>query len=628
MGWKEAVRFNPLEDAFIALLPVKQTLAWPLPDKRRPLDVDAPLGTTTQFTGIDIYGQPINVVNDIVNMGWEYVWHCHLLGHEENDMLRGEAFVVAPEAPTGLTAVRTANGASLSWNNPSISAMTFNVSRADDALFTTGVTVVGVAANPRAFDQSGTVTFDDLRTVTNPMPNASYWYRVTAAKALTSVAIPGAVFPAESAPSNIAQAIAAPFAVFAPASLAFGNQVVGSNSTAQTVTLSNTGLASLIYTGITFTGTDLTQFNRSGGTCVVTGGTLAAGASCTVSVRFLPTTVGAKTAALSLASNNAVNPLTVALTGTGAAPIASVKPVVLGFTVATNNTYTAAQQIVLSNTGNAALSLSGGNPVRGITLQLNPNTNFNIQSTTCGTSLAAGATCLINVRFRTQTAGLVTGNLRIVSNSSVNSTINVPLYGNPAAATGVTLTASPAAASYTVGTAVTYTAVGSGAGALPANGYQYQFWTYAGASWVMVQDYGVGNTWTLPGTTPAAADFRVLVYTRTSPASAFQASAQLLFSIRNLPATGVNITPSAPSPHPAGTNVTFTAAGVGGTGTYQYQFYLFDGVNWVMVQDYGLGNSWVLPGTTVPGAYRVWVYVRTNTNVASDTSNQVFYTIQ
>ena len=24
----------------------------------------------------------------MTNFGWEYVWHCHLLGHEENDMMR------------------------------------------------------------------------------------------------------------------------------------------------------------------------------------------------------------------------------------------------------------------------------------------------------------------------------------------------------------------------------------------------------------------------------------------------------------------------------------------------------------------------------------------------------------
>ena len=28
----------------------------------------------------------------MTNFGWEYVWHCHILGHEENDMMRPIVF--------------------------------------------------------------------------------------------------------------------------------------------------------------------------------------------------------------------------------------------------------------------------------------------------------------------------------------------------------------------------------------------------------------------------------------------------------------------------------------------------------------------------------------------------------
>src|SRR5512141_525328 len=98
LGWKESIRMHPLEDIYVAMKPVKMAnLPWPLPDMWRPLDVTLPLGTTTQFTGVDIANNPITVSNQVQNYGWEYVWHCHLLGHEENDMLRAEVFVVAPE---------------------------------------------------------------------------------------------------------------------------------------------------------------------------------------------------------------------------------------------------------------------------------------------------------------------------------------------------------------------------------------------------------------------------------------------------------------------------------------------------------------------------------------------------
>jgi hypothetical protein len=40
------------------------------------------------MTGQSLTGNPMPVSNVMTNFGWEYVWHCHLLGHEENDMMR------------------------------------------------------------------------------------------------------------------------------------------------------------------------------------------------------------------------------------------------------------------------------------------------------------------------------------------------------------------------------------------------------------------------------------------------------------------------------------------------------------------------------------------------------------
>jgi hypothetical protein len=52
--------------------------------------------------------------------GWEYVWHCHLLGHEEYDMMRPFVVVVSPEPASGLTAQYTAlDTVTLTWNDNS-----------------------------------------------------------------------------------------------------------------------------------------------------------------------------------------------------------------------------------------------------------------------------------------------------------------------------------------------------------------------------------------------------------------------------------------------------------------------------------------------------------------------------
>ena len=36
----------------------------------------------------DPSGEPVQITNHLVNFGWEYVWHCHILSHEEMDMMR------------------------------------------------------------------------------------------------------------------------------------------------------------------------------------------------------------------------------------------------------------------------------------------------------------------------------------------------------------------------------------------------------------------------------------------------------------------------------------------------------------------------------------------------------------
>jgi FtsP/CotA-like multicopper oxidase with cupredoxin domain len=91
-GWKETIRMNPLESVFIAQKADLPTVPFQIPDSVRPLNPARPLGDPTGFTNINPKtGQPLNTtptVNIMYNFGAEYVWHCHILGHEENDMMR------------------------------------------------------------------------------------------------------------------------------------------------------------------------------------------------------------------------------------------------------------------------------------------------------------------------------------------------------------------------------------------------------------------------------------------------------------------------------------------------------------------------------------------------------------
>jgi alpha-1,3-glucanase-like protein/F5/8 type C domain-containing protein/pectate lyase-like protein/ASPM-SPD-2-Hydin domain-containing protein len=94
-----------------------------------------------------------------------------------------------------------------------------------------------------------------------------------------------------------------------PSSLSFGSVAVGSTSSAQTVTVSNPGSTAASVSSVSASG----PFSQTN-TC---GSSIAAGGSCTVSVKFAPTTAGAASGTLSVASSAPGSPLTVALSGTG-----------------------------------------------------------------------------------------------------------------------------------------------------------------------------------------------------------------------------------------------------------------------------------------------------------------------
>src|SRR5438067_271137 len=136
--------------------------------------------------------------------------------------------------------------------------------------------------------------------------------------------------------------------------MGFGNQQMHTTSAAQTVTLSNTGNAALTITGIAAIG-DFAQTT----TC---GASLAAGANCAVTVTFTPTATGARTGAVTFTDNAAGSPHTVTLSGAGTAaptPAASLSAASMTFGNQQINTTSAAQTVTLSNTGNAALTITG-----------------------------------------------------------------------------------------------------------------------------------------------------------------------------------------------------------------------------------------------------------------------------
>ncbi|HEY0638006.1 MAG TPA: discoidin domain-containing protein, partial [Pseudonocardiaceae bacterium] len=101
-----------------------------------------------------------------------------------------------------------------------------------------------------------------------------------------------------------------------PSALSFGAVTVGTTAPARVVTVSNTGSGPATLSGVTVTG----DYARST-TC---GSSLAAGASCTVSVTFTPTAAGTRSGTLTVAGSAPGAPHTASLTGDGVAPGANL----------------------------------------------------------------------------------------------------------------------------------------------------------------------------------------------------------------------------------------------------------------------------------------------------------------
>ena len=149
LGWKDTVRISPLEDTIVAVRPIIPPIPdeWGgLPNSVRLLDPSMPAGVfleganTTQREALGLPllafnpdGEPIDVVNHFVNFGWEYVLHCHILSHEEMDMMRTQAVAVNPAAPTDVAAVRSGNGRNriytVSWTDNSKNETAFVIER-------------------------------------------------------------------------------------------------------------------------------------------------------------------------------------------------------------------------------------------------------------------------------------------------------------------------------------------------------------------------------------------------------------------------------------------------------------------------------------------------------------------
>jgi hypothetical protein len=201
-------------------------------------------------------------------------------------------------------------------------------------------------------------------------------------------------------------------------SLAFGTTVLKTPVT-KTVTLTNSG-ASVSLTKIFMT--DATDYSISGGTCPASGGTLGSHATCTIIVKFSPTTIGGKKGTLVVESSDPASPLLAQATGTGTSVKLSATS--LSYGTITHGT-TKTLDLTVTNVGSSNLTIStaisGTNPTDFVVLTI---------GNTCTSAVAAGGSCTLPVEFKPAAAASYSATLTLTTNGDSNPTVSLTGTGN------------------------------------------------------------------------------------------------------------------------------------------------------------------------------------------------------
>jgi Abnormal spindle-like microcephaly-assoc'd, ASPM-SPD-2-Hydin len=190
-----------------------------------------------------------------------------------------------------------------------------------------------------------------------------------------------------------------PTAILSATKLIFPKTLIG-QTVPLTVTLTNTGNATLNISAVAITGDFAVQSN----TC---GTQVLAGNNCAITVGFTPTAKNFRTGILQLTDNAANNPQRVTLTGTGLS--IALSPTALNFGSVLVGQTSAPQLVTISNVSNASVNLTGfaisGAPA-----------DYPISANICGPSLAAGTNCSLNVSFKPIKKGARNAKLNVANN--------------------------------------------------------------------------------------------------------------------------------------------------------------------------------------------------------------------
>jgi hypothetical protein len=234
-----------------------------------------------------------------------------------------------------------------------------------------------------------------------------------------------------------------------PSPLNFGYQAPGTTTNpALAIQLTNNG--ALISAALGTVTTNNPAFQYAGTNCAAE---LAPGGTCSIFMTFSPTVAQAYAGIISVAEGGGSGPnqtVNIGVNGTGIPPIpiVNLNTTTLAFGDITVGSTSSPQSVTITNTGGATL-----NPLN---IAVSADYSIYVPGTTCGVSLAAGASCNVAVQFNPAASGSANGMLTFTDNA-IPPQQSVSLTGNGTMlSTAVGLATSSASSIY--GSSITFTA--------------------------------------------------------------------------------------------------------------------------------------------------------------------------
>ncbi len=326
--------------------------------------------------------------------------NIQLLHVVENPKISGIEIIEGPVTFPVLDASPTSiDFGSIQVGNASAGQTVTLANTGDDVLNVSGVSIQGANASDFSSDAAAGYTID---------PGLSATFDVTFGPLDVGARSASLVITSDDAnsPATIplsGQGLAA-VANVSQTSINFGSVFTGATSSATNVSITNDGNQTLNVSSISLGGTNPGDF---GSTAAATY-TIAPGASESFDVTFSPSAGGARSAELSIVSNDPASPAAVTLSGTGVVPqppTANVSPVAIDFETVTVSTTSAGQSVMISNTGDQTLEVSSVSASGDFATDASPPY-----------SIAPGNSVSFNVTFTPASEGPLGGQVTVTSN--------------------------------------------------------------------------------------------------------------------------------------------------------------------------------------------------------------------